>query len=272
MGIIAKVTSNCYRDGKAKPCPFPDEFVVDEVRGPMLTMKYIGNEQKYKQFWEWLKTCCDYPDMLQANEFIASWRDYYTFRDALEAVGKEHFPTLLSQLPDGDERGITTADLSAKALEEIAYFQSLEHVDESAVLVDKERGEDVSKGSNVLGGTLTMDRVSGFDLGFDDQGFFVRDRWELNRELFRAMRVRQTVLNPEDLHVEYHDLDSDKTFQCHAPFGQLITGEDGLPRAYLQDFYVELRAVPPSRYAYILTPLIRAFEASVETGNAVRWS
>jgi hypothetical protein len=272
MGIIAKVTSNCYRDGKATPCPLPDEFIIDEVRGPMLNVKYIGNEQKYKRFWEWLKTCCEYPDMLRANEFIASWRDYYTFQDALEAVGVEHFPVLTKQLPDGNERGITTADLSATAHKEIIYFQSLERVDEAAVLVDTERKQDISKGSNVLGGALTMDRVTGFDLGFDDKGFFVRDRWELNRELFRAMRVSQTVINPEDFVVEYRDLDSDKTFRCSAPFGQMINGEDGLPRALLRDFHIEMRAVPPSRYAYILDPLTRVFEASVETGNAVRWS
>lgn len=272
MGLSAKVTSNCYRDGKTTPCPFPDEFVIDEVRGPMLSIKYIGNEQKYKRFWDWLKTCCEYPDMLRSNEFIASWRDYYIFRDALEAIGAEHFPVLLEHLPDGDERGITTADLSATALEELAYFQSLETVDESAVLVDTERNEIVSKGSNVLGGALTMDRVSGFDLGFDDDGFFVRDRWELNRELFRATRVRQIVLNPEEFYVEYQDRDSDKTFRCSAPFGQMITGDDGLPRAYLRDFQIEIHPVPPSRYAYILDPLTRVFEASVETGNAVRWS
>jgi len=272
MGITAKVTSNCYRDGKATPCPFPDEFVIDEVRGPMLTVKYLGNEQKYKRFWDWLKECCEYPDMLRANEFVASWRDFYTFMDALKAVGVDHFPTLIEHLPDGDERGITPADASAQALEEIAYFKSLSAVDQSAVLVDTERGQDVSKGSNVLGGALTMDRVSGFDLGFDDDGFFVRDRWELNRELFRAMRVRQTVINPEEYMVEYHDLDSDKTFRCSAPFGQMIHGDDGLPRAYLQQFHIEIREVPPTRYAYILDPLTRVFEASVETGNAVRWS
>lgn len=272
MGISAKVTSNCYRDGKASPCPFPDEFVIDEVRGPMLTVKYIGNEQKYKRFWDWLKTCCEYPDMLRANEFIASWRGYYAFRDALEEAGADHFPTLLDHLPDGDERGITPAEDSAKALAEIQYFLSLVTVEEAAVLVDTERGTDVSKGSDVLGGALTMDRVSGFDLGFDEKGFFVRDRWELNRELFRAMRVEQTLLNPEDFLVEYRDLDSGKIFQCSAPFGQTITGDDGLPRAYLQQFHIELRPVAPSRYAYILDPLTRVFEASVETGNAVRWS
>lgn len=272
MGITAKVTSNCYRDGNATPCPFPDDFVIDEVRGPMLQMKYIGNEQKYKRFWDWLKECCEYPDMLRANEFVSSWRDFYTFQDALNAVGADHFPTLLEHLPDGDDNGITRADASAKALEEIAYFKSLEFVDKSAVLVDTERKQDVSKGSNVLGGALTMDRVSGFDLGFDENGFFVRDRWELNRELFRAMRVRQTMINPEEFLVEYRDLDTDKTFECSAPFGQTIAGEDGLPRAYLKEFHVEQREVPPSRYAYILDPLIRVFEASVETGNAVRWS
>jgi hypothetical protein len=272
MGITAKVTSTCYRDGKTTPCPFPEDFVIDEVRGPILIIPYAGNESRYQRFWDWLKTCCEYPDMLRANEFISSWRDFYTFQDALKSVGAEQFPVLMAHLPDGDENGITPADVSAIALEEIAHFQSLDAVTRSAVLVDSERHQDISKGSNVLGGALTMDRVSGFDLGFDDNGFFVRDRWELNRELFRAMRVRQVVINPEAYVVEYHDLDSDKVFECSAPFGQMIAGDDGLPRAYLRDFHIELRQVPPSRYAYIIDPLIRAFEASVETGHAVRWS
>lgn len=272
MGISAKVTSNCYKEGKSTPCPYPEEFVIDEIRGPRLTIDYVGNEAKYDRFWEWLKTCCEYPDMLRANEFIASWRGYNNFREALEHIGEEHFFVLLEHLPDGDERGITVADISKQALQEIAYFTSLDHIEETAILVDTERKQDISKGSDVLGGALAMDRLTGYDLGFDKNGFFVRDRWELNRELFRAMRVQQTLMSPEDLRVQYHNLDSDFSFECNTPFGQILTGEDGLPRTYLHLFHIEMRPVQPNRYAYILDPLTRVFEASVETGNAVRWS
>jgi hypothetical protein len=204
-------------------------------------------------------------------EFITSWKGFQQFMDALEELGSDQFPTILDQLPDGDE-GETSAEKAALMLRELDHFIEQQAQVHQAILVDSERGGDVSMGSNVLGGVLSMDRVTGYDLGFDEQGFFVRDRWELNRELFRAMRVEQNLVLPESLIVEYVDLDGGQRFQCNVPFGKSVTGADGLPRMMLKNFHIELRPTPPSRFAYIVTPLRVVLEASIESGEPISWA
>src|SRR5690606_15783510 len=161
--------------------------------------------------------------------FISSWKGFRNFQNALAKLGNEHFPTIVDQLPDGDE-GFTSPDKIQTLLDELNHFIDQQTNIQQAVLVDTEREIDISMGSNVLRGALTTDRLSGYDLGFNEQGFFVRDRWELDRILFQAMRVEQRLINPEEHQVEYHDRDSDRHFLCTTPFGKVITGEDGVPR------------------------------------------
>lgn len=202
--------------------------------------------------------------------FICSWKGFRNFMDAIDSLGEEHFPTIIEQLPDGDE-GFSAADKIAPMLTELRYFMEHQTAVQQAVLVDSERETDISMGSNVLGGALTTDRLTGYDLGFDETGFFVRDRWELNRILFRAMRVEQRLMNPEQFQVEYIDRDSDARFLCTTPFGKVGTGEDGIPRMLLQFFHVELRDTAPNRFAYITTPLERVLELAVEKNEGIEW-
>lgn len=207
----------------------------------------------------------------KAPVFISSWKGYQQFVDALEELGSDQFGMILKQLPDGDE-GETSAAKAEQMLRELGIFIDKQTQVKQAILVDTERGGDVSMGSNVLGGVLTMDRVTGYDLGFDENGFFVRDRWEFNRELFRAMRVQQNLIYPESHTVEYVNLDSGQTFQCNVPFGKPLPDNDGMPRMMLQTFHIELRPTPPSRFAYIVTPLKSVLETSVEKNVAIRWA
>jgi hypothetical protein len=204
-------------------------------------------------------------------EFIASWKGYQQFVDALYELGEDQFPTILDQLPDGDE-GETSAEKAAVMLGELEQFVQQQSNVNQAILVDSEHGGDVSMGSHVMGGVLTMDRVTGYDLGFDERGFFVRDRWEHNRELFRAMRIQQNLIHPETLIVEYVDLDSGHKFQCNVPFGKPMPGDDGIPRMMLQQFHIEIRATPPSRFAYIVNPLKVVLEASVASNETIHWA
>jgi len=202
--------------------------------------------------------------------FISSWKGFRSFMDAVEKLGEDHFPVLLDQLPDGDE-GFTSADKVQALLDELRYFIEHQSDVQQAVLVDSERESDISMGSNVLRGALTTDRLSGYDLGFNENGFFVRDRWELDRILFQAMRVEQRLMNPEQHQVEYVDLDSDSRFLCTTPFGKIGTGEDGVPRMLLQFFHVELRNTAPERFAYITAPLQRVLESALSKNEGIEW-
>lgn len=202
--------------------------------------------------------------------FITSWKGYSAFVDALEQIGTQHFPIILAQLPDGDE-GTTSPEKAALMREELRYFLQQQSQVQQVVLVDVERGVDISMGSQISGGALSMDRVSGYDLGFDENGFFVRDRWEMNRDLFRAMRVQQHLLYPETHTVEYEDLDSGQRFRCNVPFGKPLPDDDGIPRMILAHFQVEIRPTAPNRFGYITDPLMRTLELSIAENAAINW-
>lgn len=202
--------------------------------------------------------------------FISSWKGFRAFMDAIKQLGAEKFPTIIEQLPDGDE-GFTAADKIPEMLAELEHFIQNQSDVQQAVLVDSERDIDISMGSNVLRGALTTDRLTGYDLGFNEHGFFVRDRWELDRLLFQAMRVEQRLINPEEHQVEYVDRDSDTRFLCTTPFGKVTTGDDGVPRMMLQYFHVDIRDTAPNRFAYVTAPLSRVMEAAIEKGEGIEW-
>lgn len=206
----------------------------------------------------------------QAPVFISSWKGFRNFLDAIGTLGKAHYPMIVEQLPDGDE-GFTSSDKVQQLSDELQHFIVHQTEIQQAVLVDTERKDDISMGSNVLRGALTTDRLSGYDLGFNEHGFFVRDRWELDRILFRAMRVEQQLMNPEQHQVEYINLDTNARFLCTTPFGKVGTGEDGIPRMMLQFFHVELRATSPNRFAYITDPLQRLFEEALAHNAGIEW-
>lgn len=274
MGIVASVMCNCYRDGKTTPCPFPQQFFADPAALPGLRWDEDPGESEaeaaYAVLRLWLATCCDHPDMNQASAFIASWKGYQAFSDALDALGAEHFPALRAHLPGGDD-GTTPPDAAAAMLAELDAFAQAQSQVPYAVLVDSERNEIISHGSHTLKGALKIDVNSGFDVGYDADGFFVRDRWEMNRLVFRAMRLEQRLLHPETLQVEYVDLDTGRMFACNTPFGQAFIGEHGLPRMVYERLHVELLPSPENRFAYITDPLRRVLQASLQTGNPVRW-
>lgn len=261
----------CYTEGRTTPCPYPDHLNLDPTQSPSLNAPLADDDHADAVFREWLRHCCEHPHMNYVATFVTSWKGYRAFMDALHDSGSEHYPTLIDELPDHNGVGYTLAEQSQLALDELRFFLEQPVVTQRAVLVDSERSRDVSLGSDIRNGTLTMDRVTGFDIGFDKTGFFVRDRWELDRVLFHAMHVEQYVIHPEEQQVMYVDAESGREFTCHAPFGKIISGADGLPRAHLQHFHIEVRPISPRHFRYITKPLQRVFQASVETGNPVRW-
>lgn len=202
--------------------------------------------------------------------YIASWKGFRNFRNALSELGDEKFPMIIDQLPDGDD-GFTPPAKARQMLTELEAFVAQQEQIIQAVLVDTDRDHDISMGSNVLGGALSMDRQTGFDLGFDKQGFFVRDRWEMNRDLFRAMNVEQRLIHPETHKVEYVNLDTGQTFRCSVPFGKPTTDDNGIPRMFLKRFHVELRPTTPSRYAYITDPLQVVLRRAITDDGTIEW-
>jgi hypothetical protein len=276
MGLDASVMCNCYKQGKTTPCPYPEFFHIDEEGFPGLNLPYDENEEKSDIFDTWLATCCEHPHMDYAAVYVSNWKGYQSFLQALEQVGWEHFPVLRAELPDGNH-GLTSADSARMALKELETFKTLGQSVVKTFLVNTETQETLGTSSITHSNMLGWNGRTGMNIGFDEKGFFILDSWEMNRELFRAKRFEQRMLEAEGLdrpqQFEYIDLDSGRRFVCSTPVRIFV--EDGfgqLKQEYPQQMHIEQRTVGAEYYTYLLDPLITIFKASVETGNPVRWS
>lgn len=276
MGLDASVMCNCYRDGKATACPFPEDFYVDEDGFPAVRLTDFDDSEKSDQFDEWLATCCEHPNMDYRSVFIANWRGYQSFRDALGQLGWDHFPILYAELPDGNE-GVTSAKAANAALHELSAFKARGDGIPKIFLVNAETGGIIGASMLEQNNPFGLDARTGLTIGFDEDGFFIRDSWELNRELFRAMRFEQRIVETEGLdkpqQYKYVDMEHDRHYVCSTPVRVFERADLGqLKQVYPSKMHVEKRAVDAAYFDYILQPLIAIFEAAAETGNPVRWS
>jgi len=274
MGLDASVMCTCYKLGKTTPCPFPDDFYIDDDGFPAVRILATDLDSKSDEFDGWLAACCPHPYMDFSTTYIADWNDYRAFVDALEQIGWEYFPTLHQQLP-AENHGLLSADAAARALDELTFFKSQNGVSKT-FLVNTATKEIILATSESEQGMFSWDGRTGFRLGYDEQGFFIRDVWDLNRELFRAMRIEQQQLASEELdradQFEFTDLDTGKTFISTTPVRIFKRAEFGTTQEYPQQMHVEQRMVDVNYFAYILEPLTQILTVAVETGNPVRWS
>jgi hypothetical protein len=165
-------------------------------------------------------------------------------------------------------------------------FRRVSSVGSNVCLVDSVTGEVIQEHVAAYQGRFILGGRSGLDAGLDSLGFFIRDN-QTEAEVFRAIRFRQTILDPESdpygpepSLVRFEDLETGRTFEGRiAVSGKAIPWPDGRmqddQRRYRFDrparFHVKVRAERSTDYEYILGPLERVFRASVETGNPVRW-
>lgn len=274
MGLDASVMCTCYQQGKTTPCPFPQDFYVDEDGFPAVRITPADPDSKSDEFDAWLAECCPHPFMDFFSTYIADWNDYRALVAALEQLGWEHFPTLHQQLPS-ENHGTTPAEVAALALQELDYFKAQNGISR-AFLVNTVTKEVISASSESEQGMFSWDGRTGLRLGYDEQGFFIRDVWDLNRELFRAMRIEQKQIASEELdrpdQYEFTDLDTEKKFISTTPVRVFKRAEFGMTQEYPQHMHVEQRMVNVDYFAAILEPLTQILRISVETGNPVRWS
>ncbi len=276
MGLDASVMCNCYQQGLTTTCPYPEYFVVDEDGYPALKLPYDNNEDAFNTFEEWLALCCVHPHMDYASVFIASWKDYQSFLEALEQLGHDQFPALLVELPTANQ-GHTSPGVARAALAEFELFKTKVGEISKAFLINTETREAIGSSAMAYGGLFSLDNRTGLNLSFDEAGFVITDVWEFNREMFRAMRFEQRPLELESLdrpqQFEYIDLDSGRTYTCSTPVKLFVRDEnDQLRQEYPSSLHIEQRAITSDYYKDILDPLERIFRASLETGNPVRWS
>lgn len=218
--------------------------------------------------------------MYACREWISNGSGYRSFQQALDRADGDHFPVLRRELSSA-KGGQTAPDAARKALEEIAFFRSLDNLGRGALLVDVASGQELFEHNAAYEGVFIWAGKTGLEVGLGEFHLFVRDK-KRDATLFRSGRFTQQVLGENDgeHQVELQDLDS--VASVVLPFaikGRMIPWPDGrmeddqgrcrfdIPA----EFRVEVRPVVPSRFEPILAALERVFRAAVETGNPVRW-
>ncbi|HYM00411.1 MAG TPA: hypothetical protein VEZ90_15765 [Blastocatellia bacterium] len=288
VGLDATVMCTCFADGLCEPPPFAEKIIVDQEGYLSLDIPWEGNQDKYSALHGWMAHACEHPQMEAADERISNWTGYRSFRQALEEIGWDHFPTLKAELPQAN--GGCTSSLSAEAiLRELDYFVEHSRPTRSVVLMDVDSGETLHEYVAAYQGVFSWS-ASGEDLGVDTAGFFIRRRRTLwgrtfSSEVFRSMRFTQTLRQPRSLwglrreEIEYCDLESGRRYRCHARVNRAVRGpkgqlqnEEGKYRFELPaQLQVITRDKAASEYEYILDPLRTVCEASIRTGNPIRW-
>jgi hypothetical protein len=271
MGLDASVMCSCHAQGKATPCPFPADFIINEDGYPALNLPYDGHEAAHDAFEEWLNTGCPHPGMDYLNRYIGSWKSYHAFRDALASIGWEYFRVLERTLPL-ENHGQMSVMEARFALQELNRFSGMDGI-ERPFLLNTETDEPV--GNLAYGGVLNADARTGIQFRYDQTGFSVIDTWEFNRELFRAVRFTQELNTAEpDRPPTYifTDLDSGRRFPCSTPVKVYVQDAAGQMRQhYPRQMHVGLRTVEPAYFAPVVEPLQAVLRAALEMGNPVRW-
>jgi hypothetical protein len=283
LGLDASVGCRCWQDGLVTP-PVAADLVHIDGDGYLDTgLPYDGNEELHHRFDSWVHSGCEHKDMNLGRVRVSNWHGYRAFEDVLMELGREQFPVLEAELPEGNG-GTTDASAAGPMLAELARFRAL-YRSEVTVLVDEARGDVLQSYARSRGGLFYLGGRSGVDIGLDDRGMFVVNRSEAREELFRAMRVEQRVLDQSSTNgqpslVAMVDRDSGARFECSlAVSGRQIPWPDGRTRndegklrwEYPLHLRVETRQVSAEWFAYILEPLEQILTLAVSSGNPVRW-
>lgn len=269
MGLDAYVRCNCWEEGLATPPPRPQFVRLDEDGNILFDLPYRGHEKDHLLFDNWLRTCCPHPEMEYSSEHIANWGGYRFFRSMLEQIGWEHFPTLEWELPEANG-GQTGPEASKRAMSELDLFDQTAVSQSFVVLANLTTGKVLQEHVPAYGGLFFLGGQADVDMGLDENGFFVVEHQSKQKsgvplELFRSMEFTQVCIAEGSF--RFQDLSTGIAFD--SPVG--VSGEIEQQSIQPKRLRVERRPVAPDEFEYILGPLRRVFQASVETGNPVHW-
>jgi hypothetical protein len=284
MSLYASVRCKCYEQGKCSPPPFPDDIYIDENGYPALGLpENAATQPHFVQFREWLRTCCDHPNMHCAEIRIASGAGYYNFLTGLDVFGWKRLPTLRKTLPwpEKDFRPMRP-EQAERALCELAGFR--EHADfgDNTFLVDSASGDVISEykwdGYGSLH-TVQTDPHHDTRIAFNTRGIYIIQRppgTKRNRVMFQAKRLEQRLLETTALEdqqrVEFVNRNTGRTFVCMTPIRRAFWGDDAkIHLDYPHYLHVEKRRRDASYFDYALEPLTFILQTAIAVGQPVVW-
>lgn len=280
MGLDATVMCNCFRDGKTTPLPFPREWLEVDDEGYLNLKKEHDCSDNWDKQCEWEESCCEHENMDLVCEHISNWTGYRQFQEALSELGWRHFPVLKEQLPEANG-GLTPAKASAQALQELDHFAAAGEVGVKTVLVDTASDTGLYEYVPAHGGVFLFCGTRGINVGLGEFEFFAVDATS-GEDLFLATRFRQFRTGGEQISGDSDDLvwqnlDTGEVYNLGIAIpGRRLASEgeqsgEQWQVEYPSDFHVEHRPWLVTEFEYIVKALRTVFDASVQTGNPVRW-
>ncbi len=165
-----------------------------------------------------------------------------------------------------------------------AFIQKHGKFENVFVLVDGEKNIEIWKWSDGECDGLLISGQEDIEISMDQEGFYIEGAEGVE---FRSLEFTQTLLEKEKTEnwesgkVRFDDIKSGKSFECFSAIpGEQIPWENGsLENAKGQiRFYfpthlkTEWRKRSFDEYDHIVESLQAICEASVETGNPIRWA
>jgi len=284
MGLDATVMCRCFQDGKTTALPFPRQWLEVDQEGYLNLKSQHDSDSNWGKQYHWQQSCCEHEGMKVASERIANWAGYRQFQSALGEVGWHLFPVLQEQLPNANG-GLTPSEASAKALAELDVFVAAGEIGMKTVLVDTASGHALYEYIADYDGVFILSGKHGVHAGLSETEFFCVDAAS-GASLFRATHFRQFHRNGQAISgdrdgLTWQDVTTGANYESGiAICGQQIPWEDGQWQTpdgrcrfeYPAEFHVEQRPQLATDFGDIVAALRTVFEASVKTGNPVRWS
>ncbi|GAA1612255.1 hypothetical protein [Actinoplanes couchii] len=243
-------------DGLVGTVPPFGPVAVGDDGGLWLVKPHDGFSDEHEAVHEWKRTACSHPGMCLADEAVTNWGGLRAFVQALDGAGWEHFPAVASLLPLDDGADVPV-EVVGRILGELDFFVLQARLADEIWLVDADTGDERHRFIGVYDGIIGY---GPHPYGVDHDGFFVLDpATEPPETVFRARRFEQRMLPDGRLELS----DGQQIVQLDMrPIGEF---EGPIPGR----FGVETRAGDPARYDYLVGPLRRLCEASLNSGNPI---
>lgn len=269
MSFGGLVHCSCVRDGLAPACPRGTVQLRDSGAWELLGT----DPADVRAYLAWWDTPCTHPRMVLASFDLHEERQM-ALRRLVDELGASRFPALMGLLPIRREKLASTPCISLLAeLEVVAREVGLAP---GARLVDVDTGRTMASYLYRTRGRVGRDPATGYILGFDWRGVFVRDGD--GNELFCAMEVVQSVVEgpPGGAALyELRDVDSGASIRTRVPLvrpGERHRIHRDEPIGDLPSHLrVEVVEDDPmtSGWDYGVPPLLGLVRAAVSSGNPI---
>ena len=278
MSYSAFVICNCYKDGKTEDPPYKEFVQFDEdslnlnIPDKIEGKRPKNTYQMYGEFDKWIQTACEHKDMELAYEYLSNNSGMSAFRHIIKKLNiNGKYSVLAKYLPTANG-GILPAQFASQALDELALLEKEPFLEETVVLSEKSTSYVIA---SVNTDTYWLFVFSGpkYSYGIDKDGFFILEYVEENGKevsylVFRSMNFIQQKVSDDNY--MFIDIPTGKRF-THSISLYIPNQRNEVGNSYEYEVKITHISVA-NEYSYMIEPLRRLAEASVDSGNPIHWT